>query len=205
MVTKKTAWYNEEELPKDMIEGANGNKLNFKKLEDSNHFPTLENLIALTECRRMADIGCGAGEVGRVFGKKINYTGYDLPHIIEKVGKEINPELDFACFDANESDFAFLENYDLILCNGFISELTNPLEILGKILNCSKEFVIVHRQFIDAKTSFEDYVTYGNLLTPRSTVGRKDLTALLKEKKFQIIEMYDSESWGQSFLLKRRQ
>ena len=203
MNNETTAWYNDDELPKDMIEGATGRKANFSQLESSKHFQKLKEVIDSIKFESMADLGCGAGEVGRVFMNQFDYTGFDLPHIITKVAKILNPGLDFRNFDANETDFSFLSNYDLVLCNGFISELTKSLEILGKIMDNAKEYIVIHRQIISNKTKLEDYVTYADLNTPRALIGKNDFSNILEEKGFESI--YNEEfDWGNTILIKRK-
>lgn len=199
---KETAWYNESDLPNDMAHCASGSKEGWNLLEYTSHFPQMKKLIDLTGCKKMADLGCGAGEVGRVLKDEFEYVGFDLPHIVEKVSKKINPELNFVHFDAYDDDFSFLSEFDLILCNGFISELVQPLEVLNKILSNSKKYVIIHRQYILDETKLDEYTTYANLKTIRSIIGNQDFNQLLNKNKFEKVVDRNFE-WGKTILLKK--
>ena len=55
MENKNTAWFNEDELPTDMIKGAIGEK-GWAKLEDSIHFKVLNQMISDLTINKMADI-----------------------------------------------------------------------------------------------------------------------------------------------------
>ena len=71
-----SAWFNEDVLPSDMVKGATGEK-GWSKLEDAEHFKVLNQFISNLTINKMVDIGCGAGELGRVLSN-INYTGFDF-------------------------------------------------------------------------------------------------------------------------------
>jgi hypothetical protein len=185
---KHTAWTsNNDSLALDMINGALCKKPGWKKLEEVSHFKYLNELILTTGVKTICDLGCGAGELGRVY-KDYQYEGYDLPHIIEKVSKVVNPLLRYHAFDANNYAYNLLQPYELLVCNSFVSELTNPLGILRQILNNTSKFLILHRQKIGAKTGLEKYVTYANLTTHCSILGVADLNCVLKETGTQVVK-----------------
>ena len=110
---KKNAWYNETILPKEMVSKVISHENGWSKLEHSDHFRFLDELINLTESKTIADIGCGAAELGRIYNN-FNYTGFDLPHIIEKVSKVVNPNLNYQVFDAYNFDYTFCK---ILSCN----------------------------------------------------------------------------------------
>jgi hypothetical protein len=188
-----TAWTSENhELEKDMINGALCKKPGWKKLEYSSHFTYLNELILMTNEKSICDIGCGAGELGRVY-KDYHYEGYDLQHIVENVSKVVNPQLTYNYFDANNFNYNLFKKYDLLICNGFISELINPLEIIKNLLENTNKYLIIHRQKIGNKTEIINYKTYADLLTSQSIVGIEDLKQILKFTNTRVVKqcMFD--------------
>jgi len=195
----ENAWFNEDVLPHDMIKGATGEK-GWAKLEDSEHFKVLNKMVINLNVNKMADIGCGAGELGRVLSN-IDYTGFDLPHIINKVSKIVNPNLKYIYFNADNFKYSVFEEYDLLVCNGFISELNNPIEVLSKLIENTTNYLLIHRQFFSNETSFSKYTTYGNLSTTKSHIGYNDFIGLLKNH--EIIN-HAKNIWGDTILIKKK-
>lgn len=198
-LTNDVAWYNNTVLPQQMIDGALGNLPGWGRLEEAGHFGVLDGLVQSIKPDSIADLGCGAAEVGRVY-PSVNYTGLDLPHIIENVAKVVNPNLKYIEFDANKSDFTIFKDFDLIICNGFISELPNPLEILNKLLINMGKYLIIHRQYFDESTRLDTYKTYGNLDTVRSHIGLQDFNSLLTN---HIIIKEENNVFGKSILIEK--
>ena len=186
MNNKESAWFNEDILPSDMVKGATGEK-GWVKLEDSEHFKVLNEMITNLIINKIVDIGCGAGELGRVLSN-FDYTGFDLPHIINKVSKIVNPNLKYVYFDADDFDYSVLKEYDLLVCNSFISELNNPIEVLTKLIDNTTCYLLIHRQFFSNETNFSKYTTYGDLSTTRSHIGYNKFVGLLKNH--EIITYY---------------
>ena len=102
-----TAWFNEEVLPNSMLNSG------FKPLAESDHFEALEQCFSRAQGKTMLDLGCGIAEASTTF-KQFDYTGADLPHIIEKAAKKKNPHANFRHFNANEGDYSFLAGYDVV-------------------------------------------------------------------------------------------
>jgi hypothetical protein len=198
-----SAWLeNNDTLIKDMINGALGLKPGWKKLEFTDHYDYLKQLIDLTNEKSICDLGCGAGELGRVL-RSYTYLGLDLPHIVDRVGKFVNPDLKYQYFDANNYDFTQLKPYGLIICNSFISELPNSCDILNQIIENTSNYLIVHRQeFTTEKTCNSIYKTYGDNDTTRSHISEDDFTALLKNHR--IIKAFDFDGL-KSLLIKRKE
>jgi trans-aconitate methyltransferase len=182
---KKTAWYNETILPKQMVSKIL-NKNGFTKLEHSEHFIILDELIKITKSKNIADIGCGGAELGRVY-YDFDYTGFDLPHIIENVSKVVNPNLNYVKFDAYDFDYTLFKKYDLLVCNGFISELIEPITVLKNLLDNTKKYLIIHRQI------FEN----GDLITQRCRININELDELLINHK--ILKRIDN--FGETSIL----
>jgi trans-aconitate methyltransferase len=196
MINDKTAWFNTTDLPNEMVRGALG--LNgWPRLENTDHFGVLNEMIRYCDVNNFADVGCGAGELGRVYTNH-NYTGFDLPHIIEKVAKIVNPTLEYHHFNADDSDYSIFENYDLLICNGFISELTNPIEVLSKLLKHTKKNLLIHRQYFSESNELKGYKTYANLNTVRCSININDFNKLLKE--YKVVKRRSTE-YGDTLLI----
>jgi len=203
----KTAWYDEENITKAMAAS------NFAKLEDSEHFSSLKqcfNELTKIEDKKYSilDLGCGSGELGRVMNEH-NYTGVDLPHVIDKVAKIKNPQNNYFYFDANKNNFDFLKNYDVIIMNSFLSEMPNWYVILSKILLNAKKFIIIHRQDMTEKNSFlRDYKTYGGLTTINTFINISDFEKLITFNNFKInlnINSFKNNNTKKTFLLSKKE
>ena len=190
---RNSAWYNNSILPTEMAKGAKAEILGWKTLENTLHFKVLDALIKKSNGESMLDIGCGAAEVGRVY-PKLKYAGADLPHIIEGVAREVNPDNTYFTFDAHNSEnLDFIRDYDIILMNSFISEILNPLEFLEKVFQNSQKNIIIHRQdFNNEKTFLENYNSYGGLVATNTNINYEDFIALCKKFKFTIEENKNS-------------
>lgn len=197
----KTAWYNEKDLPVDMVDSVLSLKPGWSKLEDTEHFINLKNLIMSCSAITVADIGCGSAELGRVLKSQFLYTGFDLPHIIKNVSKKLNPDLKYIDFDAYGFDYTNLQNFDLIICNSFISELSQPLIVLENLFKNFKTFLIIHRQHFATKESFTMYKTYGNLSTTRYYISSLLFKNLLSTYNIDCIKYIHNDQIGDSLLL----
>jgi hypothetical protein len=203
----KTAWYNKKNITNAMVAS------NFGKLEDSDHFSSFKqclNKLIEIESKKYSilDLGCGAGELGRVMSDH-DYTGADLPHVIDKVAKIKNPQNNYFYFDANENSFDFLKNYDIIIMNSFLSEVPNWYVILSKILLNAKKFIIIHRQDMTEKNSFlRDYKTYGGLTTINTFINISDFEKLITFNNFKInlnINSFKNNNTKKTFLLSKKE
>lgn len=184
---KNSAWYNLDLIPGEMVKGAKAELQGFKKLEESDHFVILDKLIKNVNPLSICDMGCGAGEISRVYND-LNYLGLDLPHIIERVAMVVNPGKKYMGFDANtQKDLAFLNQYQLLVMNGFLSELPDPLELIAGVLSQYKGSVIIHRQDLTDSTSFlEEYLSYGGLKTTNSQIQNIKLKDTCEKNGYEI-------------------
>jgi 2-polyprenyl-3-methyl-5-hydroxy-6-metoxy-1,4-benzoquinol methylase len=194
-----SAWFNETELPKAMINGALGITQGFVRLEFTDHFKVLKSIMDSIKFETIADIGCGAGELGRVIGEKVNYTGFDLPHVIENVSKVVNKSLNYVYFDTRRDfDYSKLSSFDLLVCNSFISEVSSPLEVLSSLIKHMKKYIIIHRQkFNQKQTYYKNYTTYAGLTTSESSISVFDMESILKlnySKVLACIDNYNGEN-----------
>jgi 2-polyprenyl-3-methyl-5-hydroxy-6-metoxy-1,4-benzoquinol methylase len=204
--SKNNAWYDDTIVPREMIRGAKAEIPGWKTLENTTHFLALDSLVKKSGGESIVDIGCGAAEVGRIYSN-MKYAGADLPHIIEGVAEKVNPGKVYIKFDANESNkFDVIKEYDIILMNSFLSELSNPLEFLEKSLQNSKKYIIIHRQdFNNEKTFLENYKSYGGKLATSANINYKELAALVEKYNFEIAENISSNLDNKrSVLIKRK-
>ena len=89
----------------------------------------------------------------------------------------------------------------LLVCNSFISELTNPLEILTKLINNTTSYLLIHRQFFSDETNFSEYTTYAGLSTIRAHVSYNEFIGLLNNH--EIIN-HSKNEWGDTILIKKK-
>ena len=188
-------WANKESYLK-MLDGARG--IIFPRLLDSDHVGILNELINLANPQNLIDLGCCSAEAS-LLAKTYKYTGADLAEVIENVSKIMHPELDYVAFDAYNSDFQFLKDYDVILMNAFIDVLENGDVVFDKILKNSKK-VILHRQSIADKTYYEIKDSYG-AKTYKFLYDKNDFENTLKRNNFVITHMFQWNNSSYSFLL----
>ena len=188
MENYKNAWYDTERIPLEMVKGARAELEGFKKLEESEHFTVLDSLIKKVNPSSICDIGCGAGEISRIY-PDLKFLGLDLPHIIEKVASVVNPGKKYMVFDANtQEDFSFLREYDLLIMNGFISELENPIGFIEKLIDQYKGNIIIHRQDLtESNTFLEEYNSYGGLKTTNSQINTAEIYNVCEKNGYEII------------------
>lgn len=184
----KTAWFDKNVLPSSMVNA------NFKCLEESDHFDALKTCFDMVcDSETLLDLGCGAAEVARVFNN-FDYTGADLPHIIEEVSKVKNPDAKYVKFNIEKDDLHFLTDKDVVLMNSFVSEIPNWYLALSKVLVAAEKYIILHRQTVtDQKSSLVKYKTYGDLLTTNSVINYEDLIRLFEMNSFEKI--YEANSF----------
>ena len=196
----ETAWFNDNILPTAMLNSG------FKPLNQSDHFTALDKSLKMSKGKTLLDLGCGIAEVGSTF-TEFDYTGADLPHIIENAARVKNPNLNYAYFNANEDEYVFLNNYDIVLMNSFLSEIPDWFRVLSKVLMEAKDYVIIHRQEITSDSNFlQEYRTYGNLITPKTVLNYSDLTMLFERMGFKLLLEIDSFAYKnnqKTFLLQR--
>ena len=199
-----TAWHNPE-ITSDMVKGARCELEGWKKLEEAEHFPALEALLKIvpSNLKKLGDIGCGAGEFFRVF-PDYEYTGFDLPHVIENVAMEVNPTANYEKIDINQVDFGIFSNYDIILCNSFISELPNGDDILNLLFIARPKYILLHRQEItDDTIHCENYKTYGNLTTPKCVLSNQFFNKAISLYGFSPVQAFSITPALFSILFKR--
>jgi len=174
-------WKDNDAIIDQMIKGSTG-ELWGVRLEQSDHFPILKHLLDLTNAKSLIDLGCGAGDVSRVW--KQEYCGLDLDWVIEKVSKICNPNTSYQKIDFLKEGVSSLETSDCLLMNAFLDVQEDAFEILKDICSSKKfKFIIVHRQQITNKLNIKEkkYASsYGNSKVPSSYIAWQELQQLLE-------------------------
>jgi|ETNvirenome_6_85_1030632.scaffolds.fasta_scaffold113633_1 SAM-dependent methyltransferase len=202
-------WVTDKDIAAEMLRGARGDIPGFKPLEMTEHFKSLNKaFLHADDVDSVLDLGCGAADFGRVY-RFFDYTGADLPHMIENVAKKKNPNLNFMTFDAYKSDFKFVSEYDLVLANAFISEIANADHIFEKILDNSKKYILIHRQkvehFKENNVKYVEYTGYLNKNYTCSVFSEEYFNNVVEEKGYFIVAKVPSETPGEhTILIKRR-
>jgi len=178
---KNTAWHNNQ-ICQHIL------NTNFPPLNQSGHFKALKDCIDKVESGKgdLLDVGCCKAEFADTF-PEFDYCGADLEHIIENVSKRIRPLLNYHHFDANTDDYSFMQRFDIVLMNGFLSEMPNAMEILESVLKHAHKYILIHRQDIAEKGDVEHYQTYGGLDTINYVMNRSMFEDLLKKYGCKIV------------------
>lgn len=197
-----TCWYSEDYVYHNMINA-------IKKHVPLNEIDHGKSLIELledidTDKTTVLDLGCGGALLHSIIKGK--YTGLDIENIIENVSKKCFEGLDYKIADVINDELSFLQDYDLIVMNGFIDIMQYPLEILEKILHNCDNYVIIHRQELtEDKTNVIMNPSYGGR-TYHSLINMEDFNNIIDKTKFEIIKNIDAGlnhiAW-RSFLLKK--
>lgn len=165
-----TEWKESDLVVEQMIKGSTG-ALWGKRLEEADHFPVLKKAIdSVGNFGTLLDIGCGAGDVSRVWKGK--YIGSDLPWVVERVSKKCNPAHEYFPIDLNTSTIQSLPSARVILMNGFLDVRDNPHEIFESLLKMNYENFIVHRQRLSQDSFKIEYLnSYGGTIVPNSIMS----------------------------------
>jgi SAM-dependent methyltransferase len=163
------------------------------------------------EIKRLIDIGCGTAMITKYI-KGYDYTGADLEKIIEGCAKRNFPEYKYVYVDIFDSDCSFLQDYDLVLANGLIVIIQDPLANLEKLLKNSNNYLLIHRQEILQNGKTETVIGQGygeEAVGFHSKIARKDFEEIIEKYKFEIVKevnlaLSNWENGGHSFLLKKK-
>ena len=198
----KTAWHNTDTLPTSMLNAG------FRPLTESDHFKSLAKCIENCEGKTIVDIGCGLAEPFTAFAH-LDYTGVDLPHMIEDVAKKKNPKAKYISIDADETDFEFVKDFDIVLMNSFLSEMPTWYLTLNKILFHATGDIVIHRQEVcDQPSHLAEYKTYANLTTLKSVINKNELHNIFQLNDFRVIlgeESFDHPTNQKTYLVRKDQ
>lgn len=159
-------------------------------LEKTIHFLELNKLINYCEpYNSLVDIGCGVGELGRVYKNK-KYLGIDLPNIIENVAKIKNPNQNYIHFDANNEQIPNeIKIYDVVIMNSFISELLNPMSFLKNLFLYKNKYIIIHRQdFTNKDTYLQEYNSYANLKSTNCHINKNEFFKMIESLNYRVLK-----------------
>lgn len=196
-IDESTCWY-KEECHKPMINGVEG--LLWPKLEDSTHFPVLNNfLIHIADKNKklkILDVGCGGAALQdiKIIRDSFNYTGVDLPEVIENVAKKLYPDSNYIKIDlVRAEDLNFIGGYDVVVMNGLIDVMQYPIQMLDKILRSCKKYVAIHRQEITYyKTHIIRNKAY-NGETFQSIFNLGEFLSIIENNNFRILKLENTK------------
>jgi len=198
MIDKDTCWYNLNA------------KLCVKKMGlglQKDYGKRLKKLIELMPPKKsVIDLGCGSGRSSMFFK---NYTGVDLPEVIETVAKVASPKLKFIQCDIIEDDIKFISKYDIVHMDAFIDVMQYPLRILDKVLeNCTGYVLLLRQEVVKGKTRVIKNPSYGGV-TYHSEINEKDLLDVFNKHGLSIVKEIESgikskTGVWKSYLLKKK-
>lgn len=199
------SWVESDLLVEQMIKGSTG-ELWGKRLEGSDHFPILKQAIDLVgNYGTLLDIGCGAGDVSRVWNGK--YTGVDLPWVVERVSKICNPNHDYLSIDLNPLTIQNIPSSRVVLMNAFLDVRENPHELFESFLNLDVESFIVHRQRISQENDRIEYRKNGYIesIIPSSVMSwRRIAESVIKNDSKSNISLFHWQGDSYTFVVSRR-
>jgi len=208
-IDDKICWLDNDSVPAEMLKGATG--VLWPKLIHSDHVHVLSTLLDFCkeETENILDLGCGAAELSSLLthkwpNKKFNYSGADLPNVIDLVAKKLHPDYEYIKLDVLSDDLNFLNKYDLVVMNAFIDVMQNPLATLLKILKNSSKGVIIHRQRLTKDFTGSKLIdsAYGKQ-TYSSCISESDLIRILNMCEYKVEKYSHWSSDFYSLLLKK--
>lgn len=178
---KNTAWHNEQ-ICQHIL------STNFPPLNESDHWQALKDCMDKIEPSRkgLVELGCCKAEFVDAF-PDYYYVGADLEHIIEGVSRKVKPLSMYKHFDANKDDYSFIQHFDTVLMNSFLSEIPTAMQILDNVLQHAYKYVLIHRQDIADNQRIEVYQTYGGLEAINYVMSRSELESLLVKHECEIV------------------
>lgn len=206
-IDTSTCWYNES-----CVEEMNRFHDAYKDDESVNeHLKVFVKMLEDTGLSNvpLLDIGCGTAMLSK-HCKTFLYHGADLQHVIAASAMRNYPRNSYRIMDIHDDDLKWIHQFPVVVMNGFVDVMQNPIEILDKVLSNATEYVIIHRQEIS--TTLETHVTkngsYGGE-TFHSIINRKIFEHLIDRNHFDIVKEYNLnfsnwENGGNSFLLRKR-
>jgi len=183
-------WVEDNAIIEQMIAASKGT-LWGNRLESAGHYPLLKHCLdEAGQDGLLIDLGCGAGDVSRVWMG--DYLGLDLDWVIEKVARVCNNSnyLAFSLWD----HIPRLPEANCLLMNAFLDVQENPEEALERVLNSiACKWVIIHRQKIGRSDDFSLGTSYGNSSVPVSVMSVDTVNKFLKRAKESKVFHWDCE------------
>ena len=195
----QNCWHYSHNLPDGMLD------TKLPHLSHSDHFKGLAMAFDLIEGqieeKSLIDLGCGRAELSDCF-PEYKYCGADLPHFIQRVSKAVKPSLEYIEFDATEDSMTFVSDYEVVVMNGFLSELSTPCKTLDKVLKLAKKYVIIHRQQIAEEEKFETYKTYGAVIATQYYFSQRVLDDIISKNNCTKVADYQYPH-GHTIIIKK--
>jgi hypothetical protein len=206
IVTKMNSielWQESDKVVDQMIKGSTG-ELWGKKLEQAGHFPLLNHLLnEIGHQGLLIDIGCGAGDVSRVW--KGEYLGVDLGWVVDRVARVCNSTQIYKHIDVQRDELSELPSCRCVLMNALLDVLDNPSVILKKVCkSIDTDFVIVHRQKLSDVDSIQYGNGYGDSKVAISKMSIGTLKSICLECGIKSMKAFHWEGDYYSFILEMR-
>jgi SAM-dependent methyltransferase len=188
--------------------------------ETTQHFRHFQNLLSAIPLTYLGsrpillDIGCGTGMLQDYIEKPWVYIGCDREAVVRECLNRNYPNAKGFSIDLfGENPLpVMLSLYRVCVINGILDVAQFPLEFLKKILERTRDYMIIHRQEIreSEETEVIKNGSYGGY-TYHSKINRNDFNQVLEKMRFEIIKEerldcgFPWENGGSSFLLKRKE
>ncbi|MDD5013489.1 MAG: FkbM family methyltransferase [Atribacterota bacterium] len=208
MTDEKTCWY-QDSCCDEM------NAFYDKEIKGKAPYPHIEvfkSLIGLIDDEKgknLLDIGCGTAMISE-YCTNFLYFGTDLAHVIIKCAMRNYPDYFYRKCDITSDPMTWIDTYKVIVMNGFIDIMQEPIVILDKVLANAQKYVIIHRQEIteSGETRVIQNGSYGGY-TYHSIINRDEFNTLLDMHNFSVVKelpcgFSNWENDGSSFLLKKK-
>ena len=149
----------EEYIIKGGVQGSE----RLKKLTKSTWKVTKKHVLkaGLKKGLNLIDIGCGNGlitqKLKRITGKNSRVSAFDFDKDIISIAKNLNenkPEINFFEFNLSENDLNQENKYDFAFVRFFLSHITNPEEVLGRIKKLLKKGGVLYVEDVDFTAYF---------------------------------------------------
>lgn len=163
-------WGESDHVVDQMIKGSTG-ELWGVTLEKTDHFPLLSHVLEIVGNENsLIDIGCGAGDVSRVW--KGEYVGVDFDWVIERVAKICNPNSNYVSLDLNVDSVKKLPKAKVALMNAFLDVREDPHEMFEQVMGLEIDSLVVHRQRLSQSSCVIDKRPgYGGTSVPSSVMS----------------------------------
>jgi putative methyltransferase (TIGR04325 family) len=201
---KNTCWYS-----KGLAHSMSIMHAKWKKVDEVENWIVLLKYLQYCKnnnAKTILDLGCGAGHHQKTefIRNNLDYTGADLPNVIDTSSVKIYPEGKYISLDIYSDKIEFIKNFDIVLMNAFIDVIEFPLDILNKVLTYINKFVILHRQRLsDKKTYIEKHQSY-NGFTYISIINNNDFLQILEKNNIEILEKNQIGTDYYSFLMEKK-
>jgi len=184
--------------------------LHIKGHDHTEYLRPFHALLDLVPHGTLLDVGCGSAMLSEHV-QGFDYTGCDLQHVVSWCAKRNYPDLEYRNCDIRVSELSWMRRYDLVVANGLLDILPEPLVALDRLLSYSSNYLLIHRQEITdkGKTRPVEGPGYGSAKSYHSIISRSTFMQVVKLHSFKVVKevkcnFANWENGGCSFLLKRK-